>query len=175
MAQGTDQLAAFNKAQMEAALKLAETAAEHMEKLAEMQFNAAKSTYANSVNALRQLLNVKDVNDLGKVTAGLAQPALDEATSYMKNLYKLLASANAQFATSLEQQVGELNKNMTTALDTAVKSAPPGSEAAFAAARSAIQSTSSVYESMVKAAKQMSALAEANIAAVSQGASGKKD
>ena len=64
MAQGIDQLAAFNKAQIEAALSLAEAAATHMETLAEMQFNAAKTTYANSVKALRQLANVKDVSDL---------------------------------------------------------------------------------------------------------------
>ena len=81
MAQGFDELAAFNKAQIEAALKLADAAAEHMEKLAEMQFNAARATYSNSVNALRQLTAVKDVGELQKVTAGLAQPALAEATA----------------------------------------------------------------------------------------------
>jgi phasin family protein len=174
MAQGIDQLAAFNKAQIEAALSLAEAAATHMETLAEMQFNAAKTTYANSVKALRQLANVKDVSDLNKIGAGLAQPAWEEATAYAKNLYGLLASAQSQFAAKLEQQVGEVNKNMIAALDTAVKSAPPGSEAAFAAAKTAISSTNALYENMVKAAKQMSSLAEANIAAVSQNLTGKK-
>jgi hypothetical protein len=46
-----------------------------------------------------------------------------------------------------------------------MSSAPAGSEAAFAAAKSAIESTKTVYETMVKAAKQMTSLAEANIAA----------
>jgi phasin family protein len=174
MAQGIDQLAAFNKAQIEAAISLAEAAATHMETLAEMQFNAAKTTYANSVKALRQLADVKDVSDLNKIGAGLAQPAWEEATSYAKNLYGLLASAQSQFAAKLEQQMGEVNKNMIAALDTAIKSAPPGSEAAFAAAKTAIASTNALYENMVKAAKQMSSLAEANIAAVSQNLTGRK-
>jgi hypothetical protein len=80
MAQANDQLAAFNKAQMEAALKMAETAAEHMEKLAEVQLSAAKAAYANSLNALRQLAAAKDANELGNLTKGFAQPAWDEAT-----------------------------------------------------------------------------------------------
>jgi phasin family protein len=165
MAQANDQLAAFNKAQMEAALKMAETAAEHMEKLAEVQLSAAKAAYANSLNALRQLAAVKDPNELSNLTKGLAQPAWDEATAYAKNLYNVVAAAQSQFAAALEQQVTELNKKMIASLDTAMKSAPRGSEAAFAAAKSAVESTKTVYETMVKAAKQMATVAEANIAA----------
>jgi phasin family protein len=165
MAQGIDQLAAFNKAQIEVALKLADAAAEHMEKLAEMQFNAARATYSNSVNALRQLAAAKDVSDFQKVTAGLTLPAWEEATSYTRNLYDLLSSTQAKFAENLEQQAAELKKNMLTALDTAVNAAPPGSDAAFAAVKAAIESTSTLYENMAKAAKQMASLAEANISA----------
>jgi phasin family protein len=174
MAQATDQLAAFNKAQMEAALKVAEAAAEHMEKLAEVQLNAAKAAYANSLNALRQLAAVKDVNELTNLTKGIAQPSWNDATAYAKNLYSVVAAAQSQFAANLEQQVSELNRTMIASLDTAMKSAPPGSEAAFAAAKSAVESTKSVYETMVKAAKQMASVAEANIAAPSQRKSPKK-
>jgi len=165
MAQPTDQLAAFNKAHMEAAIKMAEAAAAHMEKLAEVQLNAAKSAYANSLNALRQLAAVKDINELTHLTRGIAQPAWDEAAAYAHNLYSTVAAAQAEFTANLEQQVAESSKKMLSALDAAMSSAPAGSEAAFAAAKSAIESTKTVYETMVKAAKQMTSLAEANIAA----------
>jgi phasin family protein len=165
MAPPTDQLAAFNKAQVEAALKMAETAGTHMEELAEAQLNAAKAAYANSLNALRQLAAVRDVNELTNLTKGIAQPAWDEAAAYSTNLYNAVAAAQAQFAANLEQQVAEWSEKMISALDAAMKSAPAGSEAAFAAAKSAIESTKTVYETMVKAAKQMASLAEANIAA----------
>jgi len=174
MAQVSDQLAAFNKAQMEAALKVAEAAAEHMEKLAEVQFSAAKTAYANSLNALRQLAAVKDVNELSSLTKGIAQPAWDEATAYAKNLSNVVAEAQTQFATTLEQQVAELNKKMMASLDAAMKSAPPGSEAAFAAAKSAVESTRSVYDTMVKAAKQMASTAQANFTAAVQRKPAKK-
>jgi phasin family protein len=166
MAQPIDQLAAFNKAQMEAALKMAEAAAAHMEKLAEVQLNAAKAAYANSLNALRQLAAVKDADELTKLTQGIAQPAWEEAAAYAKNLYKAVAAAQAEFAANLEEQVADSSKKMMSALDAAMKSAPGGSETAFAAAKSAVESTRTVYETMVKAAKQMAGLAEA--AAASQ-------
>jgi len=174
MAQATDQIAAFNKAQMEAALKIAETAAEHIEKLAQVQLSAAKAAYANSLDTLRQLTAVKDVNELSHLTKGIAQPAWDEATTYAKNLYNVVAAAQSEFAATLEQQVTELNKKLIASLDTAMKSAPRGSEAAFAAAKSAVESTRSVYETMVKAAKQMASMAEANIAAASRSKPSKK-
>ena len=57
---------------------------------------------------------------------------------------------------------------MVVTLDTAMKSAPAGSEGAIAAVKSAIHSTNTVYETMVKTAKQMASAAEANLAAVAQ-------
>ena len=174
MAQVTDRVAAYNQAQLEAAFKIAEAAAEHMEKLAEVQFQAARAAYANSVSTLRQLTAVKDVNELASLTTGMAQPALDQATEYARSVYNVVASAQAQFAANLEKQVAEMNKNVMAALDAAMKSVPPGSEPALVAAKSALRSTNTVYETMVKAAKQMANLAEANVSAASQTASGKK-
>ncbi len=70
----------------------------------------------------------------------------------------------------LEEQVTEFNRNVSVALDAAFKSAPPGSEAAVAAVKSVIDVANSVYDTILKATKQLSSLTEANIAA----ANGKK-
>lgn len=174
MTKVTDQVAAFNRSQLEAALKVAEAAAEHMEKLAEVQFKAAKGAYADGVKALRHLASLKDVNELTSVTAEIAQPAWEKASSYATSVYNVVASAQAQFARTLEQQVAELNKNMVGTLDEAMKSAPAGSETALAAVKASLDSTNAVYETMVKAAKQMASIAEANIAAATNAAPGKK-
>jgi phasin family protein len=175
MVQVTEQVAMFNKSQLDALLKLAELAAENMEKLADVQFKAAKSAYADSVKSLKQLAAAKDVNELASVASGMAQPAWDKATSYTKSVYDVVSSAQSEFAAALEEQVAELNKNMVVTLDAAMKSAPAGSESALAAMKSAIHSTNTVYETMVKTAKQMATVAEANMAAVAQAApTGKK-
>ena len=168
MVQVSEQVAVFNKSQLDALLKIAELTAENMEKLADVQFKAAKSAYADSVKTLKQLAAVKDVNELASVTTGAAQPTWDKATTYAKNVYDVVSAAQAEFASLLEEQVAEFNKNMVVTLDTAMKSAPAGSEGAIAAMKSAIHSTNTVYETMVKTAKQMASVAEANIAAAAQ-------
>jgi phasin family protein len=168
MVQVSEQVAVFNKSQLDALLKIAELTAENMEKLADVQFKAAKSAYADSVKTLKQLAAVKDVNELASVTTGAAQPTWDKATTYAKNVYDVVSAAQAEFGSLLEEQVAEFNKNMVVTLDTAMKSAPAGSEGAIAAMKSAIHSTNTVYETMVKTAKQMASVAEANIAAAAQ-------
>jgi phasin family protein len=169
-----EQLAAFNKQQLEAALNMAQAAADHMEKLAELQYRAAKNAYADSVNTLRQLVDVKDANQLANVATGLAQPALERSSAYAKDMYAALAAAQTQLATTLEQQVAEFNRNMMGMLDAAARSAPPGAEAPIAALRTAMQSANTVYEMMVKGARSMADVAQTNINAVSQTFAGRK-
>jgi phasin family protein len=168
MVQVSEQVAVFNKSQLDALLKIAELTAENMEKLADVQFKAAKSAYADSVKTLKQLAAIKDVNELASVTTGVAQPTWDKASTYAKSVYEVVSSAQAELAGLLEEQVAEFNKNMVVTLDAAMKSAPAGSEGAIAAVKSAIHSTNTVYETMVKSAKQLASVAEANMAAVAQ-------
>jgi hypothetical protein len=63
---------------------------------------------------------------------------------------------------------------MVVTLDSALKSAPAGTEGLIAPLKSAIHSANTLYESMVKAAKQMAAVTEANVSAVTASAAPKK-
>jgi hypothetical protein len=54
---------------------------------------------------------------------------------------------------------------MVVALDGVLKNAPAGTDGLIAPLKSAIHSANTLYESMVKAAKQMAAVTEANISA----------
>jgi len=174
MVQVSEQVAAFGKSQLEAVLKAAELTAENVEKLVDLQFKTAKSAYADSLKALKQLASIKDVNELATVTTGAAQPTFDKATSYAKSVYDVVSGAQAGFASLVEEQVADFNKNMVVTLDAAMKSAPAGSEGAIAAVKSAIHSANTVYETMVKAAKQVASATEANIAAVAEAAPASK-
>jgi phasin family protein len=168
MVQVTEQVAVFNKSQLDALLKVAELTAGNIEKLADVQFQAARSAYTDSVKALKQLAGVKDVNELASLTTGAAQPTFDKATAYARNVYDVVSAAQAEFANLLEEQVAEFNKNMVVTLDAAMKSAPAGSEGVIAAVKSGIHSANTVYETLVKTAKQFASVAEANLAAAAQ-------
>jgi phasin family protein len=166
MVQITEQLAALSKSQLDAVLNTAALAADNAEKLADLQLKAGKAAYEDAVKALRQVAAVKDVTELASYTTAAAQPAWDKAAAYAKSAYEVVAAAQAEYAALVEEQVAEFNKNVVVTLDAALKSAPAGSEGAVSAVKSAVHSANTVYESFIKAAKQVNTIAEANMAAV---------
>ncbi len=175
MVQVTDQLAALNKSQLEAALRFAEITAESFEKLAEVQFNAVKTAFADGVKSAKQLSTIKDPSEFPALGTTLAQPAWEKAQAYAKSVYEVAATTQSGISALLEQQVSEFNKNVAVALDGVLKNAPAGSEGAVSAVKSVIQSASGAYESMLKATKQVAAAAESNAASISaQAASARK-
>jgi hypothetical protein len=107
------------------------------------------------------------VTELTNYATASVQPAWEKAAAYAKSSFEVVAAAQAEYAALLEEQVADLNKNVVVTLDAALKSAPAGSEGAVAAVKSAMHSANTVYESLVKAAKEVGSITEANIAAVS--------
>ena len=95
---------------------------------------------------------------------------MEKATAYAMSVYDVATGTQQEIGALLEEQVAAFNKNVSVALDTAFKSAPAGSEAAVAAAKSVIDVANSVYDTIAKASKQLTSLAETNVAA----ATGKK-
>jgi phasin family protein len=161
----TEQFAAVNKSQVESVLKLAEIAAANFEKLADVQIKAAKTALAESLKTFKQLASVKDASEFGTLSVSLTQPTWDKTNAYVKSVYDAVSSSQFEFAEMLEAQLAEFNKNMVVALDGVLKNAPAGTDGLITPLKSAIHSANTLYESMVKAAKQMAAVTEANISA----------
>ncbi len=162
MVQINDQVMALNRSQLEATLKFAEITSETVEKLADLQFRVAKTAFADGVKTAKQLGAVKDASELATLSGSLSQPVWEKAQAYAKSVYEVATTTQAEITSLLEEQLGELNKNVVGVLDGALKNAPAGSEGAVAAVKSVIQSASAVYESVLKATKQMAAIAESN-------------
>jgi phasin family protein len=154
-----------NKSQLESVLKLTEIATENFEKLADVQVRAAKAALAESLKTFKQLASAKDVGEFGTLSTSLTQPTWDKTSAYVKSVYDVVSASQAEFAHILETHVAEFNKNMVVALDGVLKNAPPGTDGLVTPLKSAIHSANTLYESMVKAAKQMAAVTEANISA----------
>jgi phasin family protein len=174
MVQITEQMTALSKAQLDAALRIAELAGENFEKLADVQRKAAKTAYEDLAKSLRQIASIRDVSEIAALSSGAAQPAWDKASAYARNLYEVASTAQSEFAGVVEQQVADFNKNLVATLDAVIKSAPAGSESALAGVRAAIQSANGVYETLVKAARQVATVTEANLAAATSQPSRKK-
>jgi phasin family protein len=160
-----EQLASANKANVESILTLANTTFASAERLAALNLNTARNLLEDIVANAKSLMGAKDVQELMNVQASLAQPAAEKAIAYSRSIYEIATQTQEELSKVIEAQFAELNKNITSALDKAVKNAPAGSDVAVAAVKSAIAAANSAYDSMTKAAKQVAEIAEANVAA----------
>ncbi|MBI5862750.1 MAG: phasin family protein [Rhodocyclales bacterium] len=159
------QIVSANKAGVETLLTIANTAFASAERLAALNLNTARALLEDSVSNAKALLAVKDVQELINLQTSLAQPAVEKAVAYSRSVYEIATQTQGELTKVYESQVSELNGNVSSALDKALKNAPAGSDVAVAAVKSAIAAANSAYDSMTKAAKQVAEIAEANVAA----------
>lgn len=163
-----DQITAANKASIETLLTLANTAFASAERLAALNLNVARSVMEDSAANTKGLLGVKDPQELIGYQASLAQPAVEKAVAYSRSLYEIASQTQEEISKVFESQFAELNKNIATVLDQAAKNAPPGSEVAVTAMKSAIAAANSAYESISSAVKQVTDITEANVTAATK-------
>ncbi len=160
-----EQFASANKANVEAALTLANTAFASAERLAALNLNTARTLLEESVANAKALLGAKDIQEIVSLQTTLAQPAIEKAVSYSRSIYEIASQTQEEVSKVVESQFAEVNKNVAAILDKAAKNAPAGSDVAVAAVKSAIAAANSAYDSLSKAAKQVAEIAEANVSA----------
>jgi phasin family protein len=157
-----EQIAAANKAGIDALIGLAHTQFAAIERLSALNFNVAKSAFEDNVNFAKTLLGAKDPQEFASISASAGQPVLEKAISYSRSVYEIATQAQAEFGKFAEGQAGELNKTVVGYLDKVSKNAPAGSDVAVAAVKSALAAANSAYDSLTRVAKQASEMAETN-------------
>lgn len=162
--------AAAAKSNLESAVTLANTSFARVERLSALNLNTARATLEDSIAATKTLLAVKDPQELVKLQAELAKPMQEKAVAYGRSVYAIISEGQQEFVKFFEAQVAEMNSKFLAALDQAAKSAPAGSEAAFAAIKQGVAAANSAYDNVSRAAKQAVETAEANVVATTESA-----
>jgi phasin family protein len=160
-----EQMAAVNKANVDALINLAQSNFAAFEKLSALNFNATKAVFEDALHHAKALTQVKDVQELVNLNVAVAQPSLEKAIAYSRSVYELATQSQAEFTRFAEVQASEVNKNVVGLLDKFAKNAPAGSDVAVAAVKSALAAANSAYDSLSKVAKQATEIAEANFSA----------
>ena len=168
MYQTPEQLVALNKANLEVVMKFAGVALQGAERILDLQLKAAKSAFADSVENAKVIAAVKDLQQLTALKDTLAQPTIEKATAYAKSVYDVTTATQAEINKLVEEQISEFNKQVVTALDKMVKTAPAGSEVGIAALKSGIAAVNSAYDNLSKVAKQFTEVTQSNIEAVAK-------
>jgi phasin family protein len=161
-----EQLVAANKANIETLFGLTNKAFEGVEKLVELNLQVAKTALGEAAENTQALLAVKDAQELLALQASLLQPSAEKAAAYSRHLYDIAASTSAEVTKTAETQFADIQSKFMSAVDSAVKNAPAGTENAVTLVKSAITAANNAYESVHKAAKQAADIAEANFNAV---------
>jgi phasin family protein len=162
-----EQVMASQKATMETLFGLTNKAFEGVEKLVELNVQASKAALAETANQTQALMSVKDAQELMAMQAGLMQPLAEKSAAYSRHLYDIATGTSAEFSKALEGQATEAQAKFMGLVDGASKNAPAGSETAMAVMKSAVAAANNAFESVQKAVKQATDMAEANFATVS--------
>ncbi|MEX8518815.1 MAG: phasin family protein [Leptothrix sp. (in: b-proteobacteria)] len=165
-----EQFAAANKANIEALVELTQKAFAGIEKLVELNMQAARSSMEESAEQAKAVLGAKDPQALLALQSTLLQPSSEKALAYGRQVYDIAVSTQAEVSKMAEAQVATAQEQIQALVDTAIKNAPAGSENAVALMKSSVAAASNAFESVQKAAKQASSAAEANFEALSKSA-----
>lgn len=165
-----EQIAAAQKAQLAVFFGLGAKAVESLEQVAELNLAASRAALQDSAAQAKALLSVKDVQELLAIQAGFAQPLAEKSVAYGRSLYDIANGVGAEFGKTAESQAADVRKQFLSALETAAKNAPQGTEPAIAAVKTALSNATSAFEQVQKSIRQATEAAEANLNAVANSA-----
>ena len=168
-----EQVIASQKATVETLFGLTTKAFAGVEKLVELNVQASKAALAETANQTQALMGVKDAQELLALQAGLMQPLAEKTAAYSRHLYDIASGTSSEFTKAFEAQAQAAQKQFANLVDSAAQNAPAGSEQAVAMMKGAVSAANTAFESVQKAVKQATDLAESNLASVTQSAAPK--
>jgi phasin family protein len=166
-----EQVMTSHKANLETLFGLTNKAFEGVEKVVALNITASKAALSEASEHAQTLLNAKDAQELVALQSGFIQPLAEKTAAYSRHLYDIASTTAAEFSKNVEEQTAEAQKKFMGLVDNAAKNAPAGSESLVAIMKSSVAAANNALESVQKAVKQASDVAEANFEAVATTAS----
>lgn len=161
----TEKFVSASKANVETLMAFANTAFASAERLAALNLNTARTLLEGTVSSTKAAMELKNPQDLLAFQKSLLVPAVNNAVAYSRSVYEIATETQAVLNKLCEGQVAEIKGNVETAIATAMKNAPAGSDVALAAVKSAMASANTAYETVKKSSQQAVEMAEANVKA----------
>ena len=162
MFQAPEQLVALNKASLDATAHFGRVAFEGAERMMDVHMKNVKGAFAGVVHHAKIISEIKDLQELAQLKNAFAEPMMEKVTSYVRSVHDVAAATQSEIGRLVEKRTGEFNQHVVTNLDKFVKSAPPGSEVAVAAVKSAITAVNAAFDNLSKAARHFAEITQAN-------------
>ena len=134
-----------------------------VEKLAELNLQAAKKSVEEGVSTSVALFHSRDPKALADTVSVQAKPATDKLGAYAKHVFQIANETAAELSRIAEKQMSEASQQMFATIDEISKGAPAGTEGIATFYKSAVSAANSAWGQVSKANKQVLDLTEANV------------
>ncbi len=138
-----------------------------VEQLGQLNLAASKASVGESVQQVQSMLDVRDPQQLIALQAGMIQPIAEKSASYLRQMFEIISSTNVEIGKLAEGQMKDAQQSFASMMDTAMKNAPVGTEAAASMFRTAFDASQSAINTAQNAARQAVATTEQNVSAMS--------
>jgi phasin family protein len=165
----------YQRTNLDSLLKYSDAATEAAEQWFELNARTAKAGVAEALKQVRALATAKDVQELTSLQTGFSQANAEKLLGFARAVYGWATETQGELTKLAEAQIAEINRSLAAAVDKAAKSAPTGSEFAFAAIKQAMSATNQALDAVSKASKQVGDIAEATVSATTGGLPAKKN
>jgi phasin family protein len=166
-----EQFAATQRAHLDTSFALAAKAVEHFRKVAELNFDTAKSAVGEAQEAVLRATDGKNVREWGALQVNPAEHGIARTQAYYSRLFSIATATQAEFTTLANEHYTEQQRRLHHLVDDAGRHVPAAAEPAITALKSAINAAGAWYESTRKAAQQAIETAESNVEAVNSAVS----
>lgn len=170
MVQIPEQINEIAKSNLETALRFAKISMDSAEKLVKLQIEAARAAMDENAKNAKLLAETKDLQAANALRMKLAEAGVEQAMTYAKSVYDVTTETQGELARLFEERLQTLTRGVSGAFDQAAAAAPPGSDFAANAMRSALAASQAAMDAMTKAGKQMTELAQSNFNAAASAA-----
>jgi len=166
-----EQVAAAQRASLDAYFGAANKVFETVERLAELNLQVVKSTLAEAQENTARALSVKDPQEWYALQASLGSSLAEKLQAYSRHVFEIASTTQSEF-TQLAQTHYEMhNRRVQSLVEDMARSAPAGSETAIAAWKSAFDATNTLYETLQRTGQSAAQVAESNFNATAAAAS----
>jgi len=156
MIENSEPFVRFGKSNFETAVRVADITLESVERLVDLQAQTAKEALEQSMRNVKAFSGVRNVQDFVALQAQAAQPNLEKALAYSRNVYAVATDAQERIGRVLKTHISELGGELMAVVDHGVKSAP-GTKAALAAFKPPVAGNGKLVSSRRAVAKRKTA------------------
>ena len=158
-----EQFGDLSKTAVDDAMKFATVSLDSIERMFALNLEAVKVSLDVTAKNAKAVGAVKDAQALSGLSTKASETGVEFLTGYSKNLYEISNAAQAKFGALVEERVATFQKTVVEGLDKASKTAPAGSDVAFAAIKSSMAASTAALDTITKAGKQLSSYSESAI------------